>query len=207
MRSLPSRRRFEECCNHCILSNVKPSLVIIGLGNPGKAYERTRHNAGFLAMDSLVKEFGEGEWEELKKFHALVCEGRIGTVPVLFVKPQTFMNRSGETVSKIIEFYKLNPKEQLLVLFDEIDIESGEMRLRMKGGPGTHNGMKSIVERIGEEFPRIKIGFGPQPKDRDLATWILSAMTKDEVEEMHKNFSELPQMLKKFVMEELQDQE
>lgn len=181
---------------------MKPSLVIIGLGNPGKAYERTRHNAGFLAVDTLVEQFGEGEWDERKKFQAIVCEGRIGTVPVLFVKPQTFMNRSGESVAKVIEFYKLNPKEQVIVLFDEVDIASGEVKLKMKGGPGTHNGMKSIVEHIGEEFPRIKIGFGPQPAGRDLATWILSAMTKEEYTAMMDCIQKLPAMLKTFVMEE-----
>lgn len=181
---------------------MKPSLIIVGLGNPGKAYEHTRHNLGYLALDSLVETFGEGEWEERKKFQSVVYEGRIVTVPVLFVKPTTFMNNSGEALRKIVDFYKLNPAEQIIVLFDDIDLPLGTLRLRKKGGPGTHNGMKSIVEQLGEDFPRLKLGLGSPPKTHDLATWILSGLSAEEGEAVEKMFHEMPLLLKDFVLEE-----
>ncbi len=185
---------------------MKPSLIIVGLGNPGKAYEKTRHNLGFRAVDLLVETFGEGDWEDRKKFSSIACEGRIVTVPVLFVKPQTYMNDSGDAVQKIVEFYKIDPAEQLLVIFDEIDIPLGTVRLKMKGGPGTHNGMKSIVERIGEEFPRLRLGLGGPTKGQDLATWILSALTKEELGALNSIFKDLPETLKEFVLSDTHKQ-
>jgi len=185
---------------------MKPSLIIVGLGNPGKAYEHTRHNLGFLAIDALIETFGEGGWEDRKKFESIVCEGRVVTVPVLFVKPQTFMNNSGEALQKIVDFYKLNAAEQVLVLFDDIDIPLGTFRIKQKGGPGTHNGMKSIVDHLGEDFARLKIGLGAPPKEQDLATWILSGLTAEEKKEVTKVCTELPAALKNFVLGETQNQ-
>src|SRR3989344_7892163 len=125
---------------------MKPSLVIIGLGNPGASYERTRHNLGFAALDVLSEAYGEGEWKDTQKFGSVTQEARILTIPVLLAKPQTFMNRSAEAVKKIVDFYKLDPKEQVLIISDDIDLPLGELPLRKKGGPGTHNGLKSIIE-------------------------------------------------------------
>jgi peptidyl-tRNA hydrolase, PTH1 family len=178
---------------------MKPSLVVIGLGNPGKSYERTRHNAGWLALDALSAAFGEGDWKDAQKFEAISQEGRIGVVPVLFVKPHTFMNLSGTSVRKIVDFYKLNPKEQIIIVNDEIDIPLGELRLRMKGGPGTHNGLKSVVEHFGEDFPRLRIGIGPKPEKGDLANWVLSRLTEEEEKRLTETFLQLPEMLKSFV--------
>lgn len=177
---------------------VKPSHVIIGLGNPGTQYRATRHNIGFQAIDYLSKIFAEGEWSEKQKFHALVQEARIITVPILLMKPLTFMNRSGEAVKKIIDFYKLNPAEQLLVISDDVDLPLGEVRYREKGGPGTHNGLRSIVEQIGEGFPRIRIGLGTAPAGSDLATWVLSSLTNEELQALQKSYEKLPELLKIF---------
>jgi PTH1 family peptidyl-tRNA hydrolase len=181
---------------------MKPHLVIIGLGNPGKQYERTRHNAGFLAADAIADAFGEGSWEEKQKFHCVQREARVLMAPVLLVKPLTYMNRSGETVRKLVDFYKLNPAHQILVLNDELDIPLGEIRLRMKGGPGTHNGLRSIVTEIGEEFPRLRIGIGGgQPKGEELATWVLSIPPPEEQKKLADVIATLPERVRSYVLE------
>ena len=179
---------------------MKPALILIGLGNPGAQYEKTRHNAGFRAIDKLSEAFGEGEWQEKPKFLSQVQEGRIVTVPILLIKPQTFMNRSGEAVQKLIDFYKLNAAENLIVFCDDVDLPIAELRLRIKGGPGTHNGLRSIVHIFGEEFPRIRIGLGDQPDGADLAAWVLSAFPKEDAEAVDKASKKLPEMVKEFVL-------
>ncbi|MEI8230368.1 MAG: aminoacyl-tRNA hydrolase [Candidatus Peregrinibacteria bacterium] len=156
---------------------MKPDLIIVGLGNPGKQYEHTRHNAGFQAVNILA---GEGEWGMKPKLLAEVCEIDLGGKIILLVRPQTFMNRSGECIAKILGFYKLNPATQLLVMCDDIDVKLGEIRYRASGGPGTHNGLKSIVEHIGEGFPRLRIGLGTPSTGTDLAVWVLSAPPPEE---------------------------
>lgn len=180
---------------------MKPSLVVIGLGNPGRSYASTRHNAGFLAVDALAEACEGGEWREQQKFCALTCEGRILTVPILFVKPQTYMNRSGESAQKIVDFYKLDPATQVIVCSDDINLPLGTYRLRLSGGPGTHNGLKSIVEHFGEAFPRLRIGIGPKPEEGDLATWVLSALTEGESRALSTVLAELPAVLRTFVLE------
>lgn len=180
--------------------NVKPELVIIGLGNPGKTYERTRHNLGFQAVEALAEEFGEAEWEEKQKFNAIVCEGRIVTAPLLLVKPLTFMNRSGEAIKKIVDFFKLEPAKQILVLCDDIDLPLGEVRVRMKGGPGTHNGLKSIVDIFGEDFPRIRIGLGEHPKGEELSNWVLSIPPKDQQKTLKTALDGLPELVRSTIL-------
>jgi PTH1 family peptidyl-tRNA hydrolase len=181
---------------------MKPHLVIIGLGNPGKQYERTRHNAGFLALDAVAAALGEGEWEEKPRFGCLQREARVLGAAVLLVKPLTFMNRSGETVRKLVDYYKLDPKHQILVLTDELDIALGEVRLRMKGGPGTHNGLRSIVSQIGEEFPRLRIGIGgSNPKGEELATWVLSIPPPEEQKILHACIATIPERVRAYVLE------
>ena len=179
---------------------MKPTLVIIGLGNPGAQYARTRHNAGFLALDTLSAVYGEGDWQDRPKFLAQVQEARIITVPVLLVKPQTYMNLSGDAVRKLVQFYKLDPLEQILLLSDDIDLPLGELRLRRSGGPGTHNGLKSVVHEIGEEFPRIRIGLGAPPAGADLAAWVLSAFSQQEAATLHAALEQLPAMVRSFVL-------
>ena len=185
----------------CYTPLVKPSLVIIGLGNPGASYGRTRHNVGFLAVDVLAQAFGEGEWKDRQKFLSLVQEGRIVTAPILLLKPQTYMNLSGEAVRKIVDFYKLDPAKQIIVCCDDIDLPLGTVRLRKSGGPGTHNGLKSVVEQIGENFPRLRIGMGPVPVGNDLATWVLSTLSAGEEEELQAVFRTLPDRVRAFVMD------
>ena len=185
---------------------MKPHLIIIGLGNPGKEHAKTRHNAGFMATEVLSNEFGEGEWTDSQKFLCRLQEARIVTVPILLVQPTTYMNRSGECIRKLIEFYKLNPREQILVICDDIDLPLGDIRLRMKGGPGTHNGLRSIVVVIGEEFPRLRIGIGgAQPKGEDLAAWVLSIPPAEEKKKIASAIKTLPEKVKEFVMERIEE--
>ena len=152
-------------------------FIITGLGNPGLAYRKTRHNAGFMAIDRLAERNGVKFGK--KGFSAICGEGRIGAERVLLVKPQTYMNNSGDAVQQILHFYKCAP-EQLIVLYDDIDLPVGSLRIRQSGSSGTHNGMRSIVACIhSESFPRIRIGVG---KDESLllADYVLKRPGKDE---------------------------
>jgi PTH1 family peptidyl-tRNA hydrolase len=170
---------------------MRPQFLFIGLGNPGKQYEGTRHNIGFLAADYLAKALQAGRWCERQKFVSSIAEGTIDDAPCFIVKPLTYMNRSGEAIRKLVDFYKLDPAKQLLVCCDDVDIPLGTHRLRLEGGPGTHNGLKSIVSCIGEGFPRLRIGIGPEPTDLDLATWVLSTMTEGERKTLEPVFEQL----------------
>lgn len=156
-----------------------PQFLIAGLGNPGAKYENTRHNAGFLALDYLAQKTGASV--KKLKFKALCGEGALSGVPVLFLKPQTFMNLSGESIREAADFYKI-PMEQVLVLYDDVSLPAGRLRIRRKGSAGGHNGMKSILYQMGtDEFPRIKIGVGQKPEMfSDLADWVLSSFSKEE---------------------------
>lgn len=146
--------------------------LIAGLGNPGTQYEKTRHNVGFLALDVLETKLGC----EVKKlrFHGLYGEGRIGKHRVALLKPQTFMNASGESVREALAWYKL-PPERLIVLHDDINLQPGRIRIRAKGSAGGQNGLKSIIYQLNsDQFPRVKIGVGmPVQEGYDLADWVL----------------------------------
>lgn len=179
---------------------MKPSLIIFGLGNPGKAYERTRHNIGFRALDILAKKFATSPWKDTQKFSSTIREARIVAAPILLVKPQTYMNASGEAVKKLLAFYKL-PAAAVFVLCDDVDLPCGAVRLRKQGSAGTHNGLKSVVEQIGEEFPRLRIGIGPKPEGEDLAAWVLSVPPQGEREKIKEALQKLPEMLTAFVLE------
>lgn len=180
---------------------VKPSLVIVGLGNPGKSYERTRHNAGFRAIDTLSEAFGQGRWALRGRLRSQVQEARVVTAPVLLAKPGTFMNLSGESLRKIVDSFTLDPKEQILVICDDIDLPLGEVRFRARGGPGTHNGLRSCVESIGEGFSRIRIGIGPGPRGEDLSVWVLSSFSKEEEKTLESVLQQLPSMVRSFVLD------
>ena len=152
--------------------------VIAGLGNPGRKYENTRHNMGFITIDQLAEKH-DIKVDKLK-FKALVGEGRIAGQKVLLVKPQTYMNLSGESVREVMQFYKLEP-EDLIVIYDDIDIELGALRIRKFGSAGTHNGMKSVVYQLKSDcFPRIRIGIGSQKKG-DLVNFVIGGFSKEEV--------------------------
>lgn len=159
------------------------SHLIVGLGNPGEKYEKTRHNIGFLALDYIA------EKQNIKinrsKFKALVCDSDINGKRVLFMKPQTFMNNSGEAVREAVDFYKI-PIENVVVIYDDISLQPGKMRIRLKGSDGGHNGIKSIIHHLNSnEFPRVKIGVGAKPNpDYDLADWVLGNIPKNDQEVM-----------------------
>lgn len=175
------------------------TYIICGLGNPGQEYEKTRHNAGFLAVDRLQKQ-GFSGWKGESKFESLVCEKTDGSNKIYVIKPLTFMNKSGVALQKIAAYYKVQP-ENCLVIYDDIDLELGKIRLRKSGGPGTHNGMKSIIAHMGtEEFPRLRIGIGaPQPSQKDLSTHVLEPFTKSESSEIGKIFDETPQIVEDYI--------
>lgn len=167
---------------------MKPAFLIVGLGNPGTQYALTRHNLGWLALDAVAKDLKAGDYEEQQKFLCTAAEGEYEGTPILLVKPTTFMNRSGECIRKLVDFYKLNPATQLLVLCDDIDLPAGSHRFRMNGGPGTHNGLKSIVETLGENFPRHRLGLGEPPEQMDLAAWVLSRLSDEELKVQQPSF-------------------
>ena len=157
--------------------------VIVGLGNPGKKYENTRHNIGFAASDYIADELGI-EVNKLKH-KALVGEGRFSNQKILLVKPQTYMNLSGESVREIMDYYKIDI-EELIVIYDDIDIDAGTVRIRKKGSGGTHNGMRSILQHLGDnKFPRVRIGIG-KSKVIPLADYVLGHFGKEETELMKK---------------------
>ena len=157
-------------------SNVE--FLIVGLGNPGKKYQGTRHNAGFEALDYVAQRWGVSV--DRSKFDGLCGTGEAGGHKVLLLKPQTFMNLSGESVRKAVDFYKV-PAQNVIVLFDDISLPPGKLRLRKTGSAGGHNGVKSIIAHLGQDFPRIKIGVGEKPRpEYDLADWVLSRPTPAE---------------------------
>lgn len=157
--------------------------IIVGLGNPGDKYETTRHNAGFMAVDMLAEKY-DCRIKKLK-FKSLYGDCKIGDSRVILCKPQTFMNNSGETVRDIAAFYKI-PPERVLIIYDDISLDVGKIRIRRKGSDGGHNGMKSIIYlTAADTYPRIKVGVGAKPHpDYDLADWVLSSFKKDEMENL-----------------------
>jgi len=154
-------------------------FLVVGLGNPGKKYEGTRHNAGFMVMEALGKKLGVKI--DRIKFKSYCARAVMDGVPVLLLMPQTFMNLSGEAVRDAMQFYKL-PPERVLVMFDDISLDIGSVRIRRKGSDGGQKGMRSIIECTNSDaFPRIKVGVGAKPHpDYDLSAWVLSRFGKDE---------------------------
>ncbi len=164
-------------------SSSGPECLIVGLGNPGRQYENTRHNAGWLCMEMLSDRLGV-KINKIK-FKSTVGEADIGGHRCLLMKPQTSMNLSGEAVGEACRFYKI-PPEKVIVIFDDISLPCGGLRIRRKGSAGGHNGIKSIIQHLGSDnFPRIKLGVGAKPhEDYDLADYVLSAFSKDEIPQM-----------------------
>lgn len=148
-------------------------FLIVGLGNPDKRYEKTRHNVGFDAVDALAEKYGIRFTD--KKHKALCGTGVISGTKVLLAKPQTYMNLSGESVAEILQYYKMDPESEMLVIFDDISLDPGNIRIRKKGSAGGHNGIKNIIACTGtQNFMRIKIGVGQKPQGWDLADFVLS---------------------------------
>lgn len=152
--------------------------VVVGLGNPGKQYDKTRHNVGFDVIDILAKEYNISVTKI--KHKALIGEGRIGSEKVLLVKPQTYMNLSGETLIDIYKYYKVD-LNNIIVVYDDIDLDVGKIRIRKKGSGGTHNGMRSIAKCLGStDFPRVRVGVSKPMPGQDLADFVLSRFRKEE---------------------------
>ena len=162
--------------------------IIAGLGNPSKENEKTRHNAGIDTIDLLAEKLGIDLTE--KKHRAFCGKVMIGTEKVLLLKPLSFMKNSGESLRDAADFYKVEP-EQILVIYDDISLEPGQLRIRMKGSAGGHNGIKSIIAHLKtQDFPRIKIGVGAKPERMDLADYVLSRFSPAEREKMEESFRE-----------------
>ena len=153
--------------------------LIAGLGNPGKQYEATRHNMGFDVIDKLVEEFNVPQAGV--KFNAMYGKGRIGGEPVILMKPLSYMNLSGGPIRDMANYFKIDPETELIVIYDDIDTEPGQLRVRKKGSAGGHNGIKSIIQQLGtQNFMRVRVGVGAKPKDWDLADYVLGRFDRDD---------------------------
>lgn len=164
--------------------------VIVGIGNPEKKYDGTRHNIGFEALDYISRKYNISITE--KKHKALIGKGVIEGQKVLLVKPTTYVNLSGESVRQLIDYYKIDEEDELIVIFDDISLEVAKLRVRKKGSAGGHNGIKNIIAHLGHNnFHRIKIGVGEKPKGYDLADYVLGHFTKEEKELMNSKMQEV----------------
>lgn len=162
-----------------IVVGGKDMYIIAGLGNPGKQYAQTRHNVGFDTIDILADKYNISV--DTKKHKALCGKGMIEGQKVVLAKPQTFMNLSGESVRELVDFYKIDPEEELIVIYDDISLEPGKIRIRKKGSAGGHNGIKNIIAQLGtQNFQRIKVGVGEKPKGWDLADYVLGHFSKED---------------------------
>ncbi len=172
----------------------KLTHIVAGLGNPGEKYSRTRHNAGFLAMDIIAREYSLPAFRP--RFKAMCAEGNVGTHRVLFMKPETFMNNSGEALREAADFYKITP-ENIVVISDDINLAPGAIRIREGGSSGGQKGLNSIIEHMGSDaFPRIRIGVGAKPSpEYDLADWVLGEIPKSDREAMLNAFERAAQAL------------
>lgn len=158
--------------------------IIVGLGNPEPEYENTRHNMGFKVINKIANTY-KIEMNRTK-FNAIYGQGIIQDQKVILVKPQTYMNLSGQAVHEFVNFYKINP-ENLIVLYDDVDIEKGIVKIRKKGGPGTHNGMKSVTQEIGtQEFPRIRIGIGAPMYKNDMINYVIGAIPEEDKKQLEQ---------------------
>lgn len=172
--------------------------VIVGLGNPGLRYQETRHNVGFQVIDSIA---GDLKIDINKnKFKAQIGEGLINDEKVILVKPQTYMNLSGESVEEIINWYKI-PSSNLIIVYDDVDLSVGKVRIRPKGSSGTHNGMRSIISSLDtEDFPRVRIGIGkPEIPEMDLGDFVLSRFFQEEKSEIETGIKNAAEAVKVIV--------
>ena len=174
--------------------------AVFGLGNPDKEYDKTRHNIGFDVIDELASQMGV---EVKTKRHKALCGiGNIGGEKVILVKPQTYMNLSGESVRAVMDFYKLDPENDIIVISDDINLATGRIRIRAQGSAGGHNGIKNIIAHLGtQEFPRIKVGVGDKPPRMDLADYVLSRFSKEDREKMEQAFKDAAEAVEVMIAE------
>jgi len=167
------------------------TLLVVGLGNVGTKYDKTRHNAGFMAIDRYKEAHELADWIEKKDFKCFISMGDVGSTRVILIKPTTLMNLSGEAVQKVQNFYKIAPQDTLVV-HDELDIDFGTIRTKNSGGSAGHNGIKSVIQQTGKEFGRIRIGVGPKkPATMDSADFVLQNFTKEQLELLPKTLKEI----------------
>ena len=163
-------------------------FIIAGLGNPTREYEGTRHNVGFDVIDRLAARYNIDV--DVKKHRALIGKGMIAGQKVILAKPQTYMNLSGESIRSILDYYKVDPETELIVIYDDISLDVGKLRIRAKGSAGGHNGIKNIIAHLGtEKFKRIKIGVGSKPEGWDLKDFVLGHFSKEDQALMQDAFS------------------
>lgn len=162
---------------------MNKTILIVGLGNPGKDYDGTRHNIGFDCLDTFVAKNSEmDDWLAKKDLKCLMSNGRLGETRVIAIKPATFMNLSGEAVQAVSHFYKITP-QNIVVIHDELDIPFGQIRTRIGGSAAGHNGIKSIIQQLGEDFGRVRIGIGPKvPEQIDSADFVLKKFSSEQQE-------------------------
>ena len=162
-------------------------FIIAGLGNPDRQYEGTRHNAGFDVIDRIAEKYNIAV--DTKKHRAYIGKGIIDGQKVILAKPQTYMNLSGESIRSLVDYYKIDEENELLVVYDDISLDVGRLRIRAKGSAGGHNGIKNIIAHLGTQvFPRIKVGVGEKPKGYDLADYVLGHFSKAERERMEEGY-------------------
>ena len=162
--------------------------IIVGLGNPGEKYDNTRHNCGFMTIDCLADKYNL-EFQESKQ-KAMVAKGSINGEKVILAKPLTFMNLSGESVRALADYYKVDSEKEVIIVYDDISLPVGNLRIRVKGSAGGHNGIKSIISHLGsDKFIRVKVGVGEKPKGYDLADYVLGHFSNEEKVLMNEAFS------------------
>ena len=170
-------------------TNNGADFIVVGLGNPGSAYDNTRHNIGFSAVDYIAEKTGAKITKA--KFSSLLGTWEYEGKKVMLLKPQTFMNLSGDAVGPRAKFYKI-PPENVIIIYDDVSLPVGKMRIRRKGSRGGHNGIKSIINHIGENFPRVKIGVGEKPHpDYDLAAWVLGKFGTDDKKALQEEYEKV----------------
>lgn len=170
--------------------------LIVGLGNPGRKYENTRHNAGFMAADFLAEQFGFGSFKHSERHKAEIAEGVIGAEKAALLKPQTFMNLSGEAIRSAADFYKI-PVADITVIYDDVALPFGTLRVRPDGSAGGHNGVRSVIQNIGDAFTRVRLGIQPkEPFPGALEDYVLGVLTKDQKADLEKVIEKLPELLK-----------
>ena len=169
-------------------------MLIVGLGNIGKEYEQTRHNVGFKCIDEIQKSWKGTDWKEEKKWQCLISEVQKNGEKVFLAKPITFMNNSGIAIEAVSKYFKIDP-EKMVVIYDDIDLPFGTVRLRKKGGPGTHNGMKSVVTQLAtENFPRIRIGIENRENPIEIVDYVLGKWTKEEQKQLQEIVQQTPEI-------------
>ncbi|MFA5946238.1 MAG: aminoacyl-tRNA hydrolase [Patescibacteria group bacterium] len=170
------------------------TFILVGLGNPGNEYERTRHNTGYLVLEALAKKLN-ASFKGRDEFQAEVAEANIGEHKAILAKPWTYMNASGRSVQALAHFYKVKP-DHVIVISDDVSLPLGTLRVRTEGSAGGHNGLKSIIVNLGTDaFPRVKIGVDAQPENVPLEAWVLSRFSKDEMKILNEVIEQAVEVL------------